>query len=133
MQTRLTLWFGLLVLALLGALAVAITANVEPGESRDRLLLFVGLAALAGAAVVATLGAVLARQVRRPFRELVEAVGRVGEVGAGPRLVSTGDSEQVALAEAFNDASERLTSRIARLEEDRQQLRTVLSGMVEGV
>src|SRR5262249_2894593 len=29
--------------------------------------------------------------------------------------------------------SERLADRIARLEEDRQQLRTILSGMVEGV
>ena len=34
---------------------------------------------------------------------------------------------------AFNRMSEHLDARIARLEEDRQQLRTILSGMVEGV
>jgi two-component system phosphate regulon sensor histidine kinase PhoR len=37
------------------------------------------------------------------------------------------------LGETFNRMSERLGERIAELEEDRQQLHTILSGMVEGV
>jgi two-component system phosphate regulon sensor histidine kinase PhoR len=133
MARRLTLWFGLLVLALLGGLALAVVTCVEPGDDRDRLLLFVALAAGVGVCGVVVVSVVLARQFRHPVRELVEAVGRVGEPGAAPRLVPVGDSQQVALAEAFNETSERLATRINRLEEDRQQLRTVLSGMVEGV
>ena len=37
------------------------------------------------------------------------------------------------LTESFNNMSERLAAQFSQLEEDRQQLRTVLSSMVEGV
>jgi two-component system phosphate regulon sensor histidine kinase PhoR len=133
MGRRLACYLGLLVLAVLVAPAVAAVILVEPGEARGSLLLVFALAAAGGVVVASVIGVVLAGRFRGLVRDLAAAVGRVGEAGAGPRLDPGGDAEQQALAETFNEASERLTSRIARLEEDRQQLRTVLSGMVEGV
>src|SRR5262245_2819815 len=130
---RLVCWFGLLVLTVLGVLALAVAVTVEPEVVRERLLLLVALLAVVGVSAAAGLGVVLARRYRRPLRELIDAVGRVGEAGVGPRLAASGGGELTDLAETFNAASERLAARIARLEEDRQLLRTVLSGMVEGV
>src|SRR5262249_47759353 len=44
-----------------------------------------------------------------------------------------GQDEIGTLARAFNAMSERLAEQFNQVEEDRQQLRAVLSGMVEGV
>src|SRR5205085_5906817 len=116
-------------LALFTGLAWAVASAVEPAALRQRLLVLVALFGVFGVGVVVVASAILTRQFRRPVRELVEAVSRVGTGGVGPRIAAG----EEALAEAFNRASEELTARIARLEEDREQLRTVLSGMVEGV
>jgi two-component system phosphate regulon sensor histidine kinase PhoR len=133
MFRRLLLCFGLLVLALVAALLWAVSAYVEPGEARRRLQTFLAGAGLCGVLMVVLFSLALTRRFRRPVRELVEAVSRVGSGGVGPRVGPGDDAEVGALAESFNQASEALTARITRLEEDRQQLRTVLSGMVEGV
>lgn len=133
MVRRLASWFALLVLLLLGCVGVAVAVSVEPAEVRARLLLLVALLAMIALGASVVIAVVLARRYRRPVRELIDLVGRVGEAGVGPRLVADGDAEMTQLAETFNVASERLASRIARLEEDRQLLRTVLSGMIEGV
>ncbi|MFO0846579.1 MAG: HAMP domain-containing protein, partial [Gemmataceae bacterium] len=129
MFRRLLLCFGLLVVALVAALAWAVSAHVEPGEARRRLLSYLALFGLCGALFVVLFSLALTRRFRRPLRELAEAVSRVGTGGVGPRVAD----EAGELAESFNRASEALTARLAQLEEDRQQLRTVLSGMVEGV
>jgi two-component system phosphate regulon sensor histidine kinase PhoR len=133
MFKRFFFWLSLLVLSLLAGLGLVIAGEVEANPLRARLLLWTAGFAAGGLIVTLLLSWWLTRWVLRPLRDLVEAVGRVGEVGIGPRLVSAADAEFVQLAESFNRISEQLTARIARLEEDRQQLRTVLSGMVEGV
>jgi two-component system phosphate regulon sensor histidine kinase PhoR len=132
MLRRLVGWFGLLVISVLTGLAWAISSRVESSSHMWvlRVLIFFGVI---GLALVSILSLVLTRQFRRPLRELVDAVSRMGSGGVGPRIAGGEDTQVGLLAETFNRASEELTARIARLEEDRQQMRTILSGMVEGV
>lgn len=132
MFLRLTAWFGLLVLVLLGGMALAIAGSVEPAGLRNNLLLFVAFLAVVGVGAVFLFSLSLTRQIRGRLSEVVSAVSRIGEEGVGPRLFAE-DPEMFALTETFNATSEALARRMTRLEQDRQQLRTVLSGMVEGV
>jgi two-component system phosphate regulon sensor histidine kinase PhoR len=67
------------------------------------------------------------------LRELTRGAERIAAGGYGHKVYAGGVDEIGALATAFNHMSERLRAQFAQLEEDRQQLRTILSGMVEGV
>ncbi len=75
----------------------------------------------------------LARRTVRPLAELTEAAGLIAEGGYGHKVYASGPDELGALARTFNHMSARLAQQFAQLEEDRQQLRAILSGMVEGV
>ncbi|HEV3255536.1 MAG TPA: ATP-binding protein [Gemmataceae bacterium] len=90
------------------------------------------------AAVVTGLGAVvlafwLARRSTQPLQELTAGAERIAAGGYGYRVYAAGRDEVSTLGRTFNHMSERLAVQFAQLEEDRQQLRTILSGMVEGV
>lgn len=75
----------------------------------------------------------LARRITRPLRELSEGAEEIAAGAYGHRVfVSEGD-EFGHLARSFNHMSERLAAQFAQLDQDRQELRTVLSSMVEGV
>ncbi len=89
-------------------------------------------AAGAGLAAVA-LSFWLARRTVRPLAELTEAAGLIAEGAYGHKVYASGPDEIGALARSFNHMSGRLARQFAQLEEDRQQLRAILSGMVEGV
>src|SRR5262249_11959300 len=69
----------------------------------------------------------------RQLDELRDAAEHLGLGKERPRVRLEDAGEVAPLGQTFNDLSERLAARIARLEDDRQQLRTILSGMVEGV
>ncbi len=75
----------------------------------------------------------LVRGVLRPLQNLSRSVDLLAAGRPGQRVRLGGPGEVRVLAESLNNMSERLAARIAQLEEDRQQLRTVLSSMVEGV
>src|SRR5262249_18738784 len=68
-----------------------------------------------------------------PLRELAAAADRLGAGESAGHVFAAGRDEVAALARAFNRMGDRLTARITGLEEDRQQLRAILGGMVEGV
>jgi two-component system phosphate regulon sensor histidine kinase PhoR len=89
-------------------------------------------AACAGLAAVA-LAFWLARRTVRPLSELTQAAGLIAAGGYGHKVYASGPDELGALARSFNHMSARLADQFAQLEEDRQQLRAILSGMVEGV
>jgi two-component system phosphate regulon sensor histidine kinase PhoR len=89
-------------------------------------------AAGAGLAAVA-LSFWLARRTVRPLAELTEAARMIAGGGYGHKVYASGPDEIGALARTFNHMSARLARQFAQLEEDRQQLRAILSGMVEGV
>jgi len=75
----------------------------------------------------------LARRITRPLRELTTGTEQIAAGEYGHKVYAASRGEVGALARTFNQMSERLAAQFARLEEDRQQLRTILAGMVEGV
>lgn len=103
----------------------------DAAQAERRLLLWaaVGFTAL----VVAVPALALVRRVAQPLHELTEGVRRVAEGGFGHTVAVGGPDEVGLLARTFNQMSRRLDRQFARLEEDRQQLRTILDGMEEGV
>jgi two-component system phosphate regulon sensor histidine kinase PhoR len=125
--------FLFLIVALVGAAELAVAASVEAEAARRHAaLLIVGCGIVAAAGVVA-LSASLARALRQPLHDLVEATTQVGSTDDPPRVSIRQPHEVATLGSTFNLMSARLAARIAELEEDRHQLRAILSGMVEGV
>jgi two-component system phosphate regulon sensor histidine kinase PhoR len=129
MFRRLCITFGVLFLLVQAVQVVLVFLNPEAA----RPLLVLTLVGLLGLAAVVGLSALLAGQITRPLKELTDAVEKMGDGSNGTRVFPGDPDEMSILGETFNRMSERLSGRIARLEEDRQQLRTILSGMVEGV
>jgi two-component system phosphate regulon sensor histidine kinase PhoR len=133
MFRRLFSTFTLLMLAILAGTALIIAVGARDAEVRLRGLVLVG-----GAAVVAVLGSLalslrLARRFSWPLHTLIGVADKLSDGAGGQRVFTNRRDEMGELVRAFNRMSERLDTRIAKLEEDRQQLRTILSGMVEGV
>ncbi|HTU89845.1 MAG TPA: ATP-binding protein [Gemmataceae bacterium] len=120
-------------LSILSGLALVVALATPDADTRLRIVLWIGCAALAAVPVSFLLSVRMARRLGRPLRALIGVAGKVGEGNSGQRVFSEGEDEIGELVWAFNHMSEQLDARIARLEEDRQQLRTILSGMVEGV
>src|SRR5262249_14223796 len=69
----------------------------------------------------------------RPLQELTEGAERIAAGRYGHKVYAVGNDEIATLARTFNSMSEHLEEQFAQLAEDRQQLRMILSGMVEGV
>jgi two-component system, OmpR family, phosphate regulon sensor histidine kinase PhoR len=133
MFTRAFVLITLVQWALLIVLGIALTSQGPPRDDLTTPVLVIGLVGLVGTLLAAYLAHNLRRGYARPLRELIEFVERVSKNPTGQRLLFPGVDDLARLARALNRLSERLAVRIAELEEDRQQLRTILSGMVEGV
>jgi two-component system, OmpR family, phosphate regulon sensor histidine kinase PhoR len=133
MFRRVCIPFIFLVLALTGAAELAIPAGVEAGESRRNLAILIGCCGALGVAAAVVVSASIARGLNRPLQDLVEATDRVGSADRPLRVLPDDPDEVATLGRTFNKMSTRLAARIAELEEDRHQLRAILSGMVEGV
>lgn len=74
-----------------------------------------------------------ARRLARPLRDLARRAERLA-AGEPGRKVHAGDAGEVAaLAQTFNRLSDRLSEQVVQLESERQQLRAILGGMIEGV
>jgi two-component system phosphate regulon sensor histidine kinase PhoR len=90
-------------------------------------------AAGVAAALALALSFWLARRITRPLHELTAGAERVAAGEYSPRVYAAGRDEVATLARTFNEMSSRLAAQFAQLAEDGQQLRMILSGMVEGV
>lgn len=75
----------------------------------------------------------LAKRFARPLNELAEGARRLAEGDLGLKIHTDAGHEFVALARSFNDMSKTLAGTFDQIAHDREQLRTILSGMVEGV
>jgi two-component system, OmpR family, phosphate regulon sensor histidine kinase PhoR len=85
-------------------------------------------------AVLAVLPAwAFSRSFVAPLRDIRTVVNRVAQGELGQRVHGGMFREGRELAAAVNEMNDRLTDRIDRLTAERQQLRAVLGGMVEGV
>lgn len=85
--------------------------------------------------VIVAIGAAyaLARRFARPLDELTDGARRLADGDFGHKIRVSGGREHSTLAETFNAMSGRLAAMFDLLEHDREQLRAILSGMVEGV
>lgn len=75
----------------------------------------------------------ISRTIANPLRELVKFAERTGQGESGPHIHINESSELSVLARAFNRMSDRLAAQISQIDEERDQLRAILDGMVEGV
>ena len=75
----------------------------------------------------------MTRRIMRPVEELTASAERIATGDYGQKVYVAGTDEVGTLARTFNHMSGRLAAQFAQLENDREQLRTILSGMVEGV
>jgi two-component system phosphate regulon sensor histidine kinase PhoR len=107
--------------------------GVTDPEVRTRTLLLLLPTACLGLTAVLVVAIRFSHHFGQPLRDLTEAAERMAQGGGAKRVFAADHDEVGRLAQAFNRLSDRLATRIAQLEEDRQQLRTILSGMVEGV
>ncbi len=129
---RLFLTFLALVVCSVGLVGVVILRSGEPS-------LFVGLAAevviASGVIVVVSVAPayLLARRFTRPLTDLARGADRLAEGDFTSHIHVAGSREFVTLAHTFNGMTDRLAKSFRESERDRQQLRTILSGMVEGV
>jgi two-component system, OmpR family, phosphate regulon sensor histidine kinase PhoR len=133
MFRRLFFPIAALVLGPLALVEVGIALRVEDVTLSRLLVNLVATGAVVGVGGAALFSARVSRRVTKPVRELTQAAGRVGQGDELPHVALDAVGEVAVLGQTFNRMSDRLGERIARLEEDRQQLRTILSGMVEGV
>ena len=95
-----------------------------------RVVLTTAALAAAGALLLA---AWLSRRLARPIQEVTRAAERIAAGHFGQKVYAPGRGEVARLAGSFNHMSGRLAKQIAQLEQDQQQLRAILGGMVEGV
>jgi two-component system phosphate regulon sensor histidine kinase PhoR len=93
----------------------------------------VWVAAAVTAALALALAFWLARRVTRPLTRLTRTAEFIAAGGYGHKVYAESQDEVGQLAGAFNRMSKRLAAQFAQLDEDRQQLRAVLSSMTEGV
>ncbi len=129
MFRRLLAAFALLaVVSVGGAVAVVLLSS-----SPVRALLGLAAVLVLSLALAGWLSASLAWHFAQPLNELISAVEKMAE-GADQARVYPPDRDEVSLlGQTFNRISDHLALRIADLEEDRQKMRTILGGMVEGV
>jgi two-component system, OmpR family, phosphate regulon sensor histidine kinase PhoR len=106
-------------------------ADVEERLGDLRRLVWTAAAGTALAALA--LAFWLAGRITGPLRELTEGAERIAAGGFGHKVFVGGRDEVGALAHTFNHMSARLADQFTQLAEDGDQLRAILSGMVEGV
>jgi two-component system phosphate regulon sensor histidine kinase PhoR len=90
-------------------------------------------AAILTAAVALLLTFGIAGRMSRRLQELTTGAEEIAAGGYGHKVYAVGHDEIAALGRAFNSMSEHLEEQFTQLAEDREQLRMILSGMVEGV
>ena len=129
-------WRLFLTFVSLVALAVVLVGAVVWYRAGDLFWALATDVALAVAIIVAVsvpVAYLLAVRFTRPILELTLGARRLAEGDFGHAIHVGGSREATALAQTFNAMSARLAASFAQVEQDRQQLRTILSGMVEGV
>lgn len=128
---RLFLTYLLLVVTAVGVVGFLTLRGTEPNlfELAEAVAVATGL--VVGVAVVPAY--LLARRFARPLEVLTDGARRLAEGDLGHKIRLTGARPHADLAAAFNLMSDRLAATFAQIAHDREQLRAILGGMVEGV
>jgi len=128
---RLVIWFVLLFvpLAMLAA-GWAVSVFAVPVQTALWGIVLFGTAALVSLAVAASRQA---RQIVARFASVGDVVAQMS-AGEFDKRIPTGDRQQIEdLAASLDKTQSYLKSRVSDLESSRNQMRTVLDSMVEGV
>jgi two-component system phosphate regulon sensor histidine kinase PhoR len=115
---------------------VALVGVVVYGRAGDVFWeLWREVAVAVGVVLLAAAGAafLLARRFARPLAELNNGAKRLADGDLGHKIRVSGTREHTVLADTINAMSGRLAGMFDLLEHDKEQLRAILSGMVEGV
>lgn len=103
-------------------------------QQRHAILALGGISLVVGLALTAGLSAWFAHQLQVPLMQLRGAARNIAAGTYGATISYHGSCVALyALITEFNAMSEHVSAEIAKLNEDRQQLRTILSSMIEGV
>lgn len=130
---RLFVTYLLLVVAAVGMVGVLILQRAGGTELFAELAVGV-IPAVTVIVCLAVLPAYLfAVRFTRPLDQLTDGARRLADGDLGYTIRVDGGKDFTDLADTFNAMSHRLAGSFAQLEQDREQLRTILSGMVEGV
>ena len=122
-----------LALVLLAVVVVGVLTFRENADLFYHLAERVGLAVAVVMAAAVVPAYLLAGRFARPLRELTAGARRLADGDLGYTIRVRGADEHTELAAAFNAMSRQLRSTFDELAHDREQFRTILSGMVEGV
>ena len=114
---------------------VRVSLESEVAERRIasvRLSVFV--TAIVAAAVAIGLGWFVARRVTSPLRTMTDAADSIARGERWDRRLPVGGRDEIGtLAQAFNEMADELERRFETITRDRNKLRTILSGLIEGV
>jgi two-component system phosphate regulon sensor histidine kinase PhoR len=133
---RLFLIYGLLVLAsvvLFGLIVLQTAAIMLDPDAGGVLTRAVGVSGLLTFVTALIPAFVLARRFARPLEDLADGARRIAAGDYDHHVYVGTHGESGLLARAFNEMCDKLAVQFAQLKEDREQLRTILGGMVEGV
>jgi len=130
---RLFITYLVLVILAVGAVGIVILHRGGGQEVLLDLAREVIVAAVAIVLLAVVPAYFLARNFTRPLDALTNGARRLAVGDFAHRIHAGGNRELGGLARTFNTMTDRLSESFKQLEHDREQLRTILSGMVEGV
>ena len=116
----------------IGYVRVALPLTEFEEQAADLRRLIWVMAILTGGAAL-LLALTVARRIAGPLQDLTRGAAAIAVGKYGHKVYLDRHDEFGALANSFNDMSQRLDDQFRRLDQDRQQLRAVLGSMVEGV
>jgi two-component system phosphate regulon sensor histidine kinase PhoR len=123
----------ILVGSAVALLAAVMLTRVSGTEYFPVLASRAAIMAIVTIALTAIPAYILARRLTRPIRQIAEGARRLADEDFSQTIDVQASNELAALARSLNLMSRRLSASFAQLERDREQLRVILSGMVEGV
>ena len=133
MFIRLFLTYVILVVLAVAAVGLLILQRSDGSALFFELGKQVVLAVVIIAVVAVAPAYYLARRFTRPLEELAQGARRLGAGDFDHKIHVSGNRELSSVARMFNSMTDHLAETFRQLERDREQLRTILSGMVEGV
>jgi len=104
---------------------------VETAEAEVRKSIL--MAAAIALAVASVMGIFLSRSIVRSLLRMSDVAGRIAQGDFSKRLSSVSKDEIGSLAVSINRMADGLEKRVGELKSERDQLTTILDGMVEGV
>lgn len=100
---------------------------------KSQVAMLYGFVAIIGFGSLSLVSLRISKEISSLLEEISMGLQRVGLGEDRQKILSDEPGALGNLVKSFNRMAIRLAEKISQLEEDRQQLRTILSGMVEGV